>query len=482
MHGRSRRHARRQWKGDTSASAAVISFMVGAAIFLGAVAGVMVATQDAADPPSEDQVGDAGSDVAAEALAAILVDSQGVWGGSDVDQMARLGLMSSNASGLDPAILEAMRGGMFEALQNDKIDYPEALDSLGMAQDGTEGFHVRIYPLGDLAEMEVSPDLSVGYIADWSALASVKVAPPVLSAESMAVKANVALNTSMVAGTIYERQALRNLGVDYTDRVYITAANPTILVDFVFPLPDRNLVSEVLSPLYGITILEGDVYPDDKSYLNSVLTSTRMDQYDVIVVGSGVDHSKLVDLKSRFESWVIEDGGTLIVLGSADKSTAWLNPLLNAGISTVNGAAIAPDIAHPLLKQPHNLDWIAYDTHDTGWDIQENGAAAAYDDFSHVVIQDGEDILAVSKAGSFGDGRVILSSYYPRDIAPQIGQEEADHFIENMVSYADRSSLYLDYGGTLPDDQPVALTVRQSWLWDEVYGNVPVRIEVLVWG
>lgn len=471
----------RPLKEDVSASAAVVSFMVGAAIFLAAIGAVLVATQDVSDPPAEDQLGDAGSDVAAEGLAAILVGSSGVWGSGDVDDLGRLGLLSGNGSGLDPTILEAMRGGKFEPLANDKIDYPEALESLGMATDGTDGFHVRIYPLGDLGDLEVNEDLSVGYIADWSSLATVKVNPPVLTTEGMAVKANVALNTSMVAGTIYERQALRSLGVDFTDRVYITLATPKILVDYAWPLSDRDLLDEVLRPLYGVTVLEGDVYPDDKGYLDATLTKSRLTGYDVIVVGSGVDHGKLVDLKERVKDWVLA-GGTLIVLGSADKSTAWLNPLLNAGISTVNGAAIAPDIAHPLLKQPNDLDWIAYDTHDRGWDIQESGAVAAYDDFSHVVIQGSEDVLAVSKAGSFGAGRVLLTSYYPRDIAPSLGQPEADHFIENMVSYADRSSLYLDYGGTIPLEQPVALAVRQSWIWDEVYGSVPVRVEVLVWG
>jgi hypothetical protein len=285
----------------------------------------------------------------------------------------------------------------------------------------------------------------------------------------------------MVAGTIYERQALRSLGVDFTDRVYITAGNPAILVDYAFPLPDKPLMT-VLNTLYGITILEGDVYPDDKTYLEAVLAG-RLSQYDVIVVGSGVDHSKLTKnaIKDGVRDWVLA-GGTLIVLGSADKSTSWLSPLLNAGISTVNGAPIAPDIGHPLLNEPNELDWVSYDTHDSGWDIQDTGGVAAYDDFSHVVIQGAEDVLAVSKAGSFGDGRVILTSYYPRDISPSISQTEANHFIENMVSYADRSALYLDYGGTVPVDETVALAVRQSWLWDDVYGQVPVRVEVLTWG
>jgi hypothetical protein len=282
----------------------------------------------------------------------------------------------------------------------------------------------------------------------------------------------------MNANTLAERQALRSLGVDFTDRVYITAATPTILVDYPAPLPDLNLLSTVLH----ITLLEGDVYPDSKTYLEAVLAG-RLSQYDVIIVGSGVDHGNLVknEIKNGFRDWVVA-GGTLVVLGSDEKSTAWLNPLLNVGVSTVNGAPTAPDVSHPLLKEPNELDWTAYDTYDQGWDIQASGAVGAYDDFSHVVIADGEDVLAVSKQASFGDGRVILTSYRPRDISTSLGANETKDFFENMVSYADRSDLYLDYGGTVPADQPVALAVRQSWLWDEVYGQVPVRIEVLAWG
>jgi hypothetical protein len=223
------------------------------------------------------------------------------------------------------------------------------------------------------------------------------------------------------------------------------------------------------------------VYPDHRTYLKEVLTDDRLALYDVLVVGSGVEHAFLLDKKEDIRDWVLA-GGTLIVLGSVDKSTAWLNPLLNVGVDTVNGAPTAPDIAHPLLKEPNELAWTSYDSHGQGWDIQESGAVAAYDDFSHVVIQDGEDVLAVSKEASFGEGRVILSTFYAGDVAQTISLAEATAFLENMVTYSDRSALYLDYGGEVPADQPVALAVRQSWLWDDIYGQVPVRVEVLAWG
>jgi hypothetical protein len=463
-----------QLRKDDQAIGQVVTFLVAGAIFLAAVGTVLVVSQSSATDVGDSR--ESAKTIEAAGLADILVGSAGIGWEAGPDGIGRLGLLASNGSGLDPASLDALRGAMEHATDNDKVDYEEALLSLGMDPSDSAGFHLRIYPVG-LEELPVPSDLRVAYIADWTSLASVKVALPVGSAEAMAVKANVQLNATMLAATIYERQAIRALGMDFIDRVYITTGTPTILVDYAFPLPDLPML-----PLLGIPLLDGDVYPDHKSYLDTVLAG-RLDQYDVIVVGSGVDHKNLVknEIKDGIKDWVME-GGTLIVLGSADKSTAWLNPLLNVGVSTVNGAPTAPDIAHPMLKEPNELAWTSYDSHGQGWDIQESGAVAAYEDFSHVVIQDGEDVLAVSKEGSFGEGRVILTSYHARDIAGAMSLQEATDFLENMVTYADRSALYLDYGGMVPADQPVALAVRQSWLWDSVYGQVPVRVEVLAWG
>jgi uncharacterized membrane protein len=458
----------------------VVTLMVAGAIFLAAVGTILVVSQTAANEPSESR--EATKKVEASGLADILIGSTGIGWGSDPDGVERLGLLAGNGSGLDPESLDALRGAVEASTDNGKVDYEDALVSLGMDNDGSNGFHIRIYPVG-LDELEVPHDLRIGYVADWTPLVSVSVAQPVLTSEAMAVKANVALNTSITDPAkllmqSQERQAIRNLGMVFKDRVYITAATPSILVDYTWPLPDRELLSVWA---LNIPLLEGDVYPDHRDYLREVLTDDRLALYDVLVVGSGVEHASLLDKKDDIRDWVLA-GGTLIVLGSVDKSTAWLNPLLNVGVDTVNGAPTAPDIAHPLLKEPNDLAWTGYDSHGQGWDIQESGAVAAYDDFSHVVIQDGEDVLAVSKEASFGLGRVILSTFYAGDVAETISLEEATNFLENMVTYADRSALYLDYGGEVPADQPVALAVRQSWLWDAIYGQVPVRVEVLAWG
>lgn len=460
---------------DESAVGQVVAMLAAGAVFFATVGALLIAANQVATDASP--ADSAAKRVEARSLADVLVSSPGVGWGGGPDSLQRLGLGAMNGSGLQQSSLDALRGGMAATTDNDKVDYPDALASLGLDPSGESGFHIRIYPVGlDTLHGSAMSNLKVAYLGDWTSLASVKVQSTDTQKEA---SANAQLNLSMAANTVKERQALRNLGVDFTDRVYITTTAPTVLVDFPGILPDLPLLTVLSIPL-----LEGDVYPDNKIYLDSVLEDRLTNaRYDVLVVGSGVDHSTLSsnDIKTAVRDWVL-NGGSLLVMGSNDKSTAWLNPLFNAGVATVNGAPVAPDVTHPLLKEPHDLAWTAYSTQGQAWDIQSNGALAAYDDFSHVVLQDGDDALAVSKQASFGNGQVILTTFRARDIAVAQGQLEADHFLENLLSYTDRSLLYLDYGGTVPTDQPVSLAVRESWLWDSVYGQVPVRIEVLAWG
>lgn len=474
--GRTSRAGRRSWMEDHQAMGQVVALLAAGAVFFATLGALLLAANQVASDASPSA--SAAKRVEAGSLADILVGSPGVGWSGGPDALGRLGLGATNGSGLQQSSIDALRGGMAETVANGKVDYPDALESLGMDRDGIEaGFHVRIYPVGlDTLHGKAMSNLKVAYLADWTSLATVKVQS---TDSDKAASANVQLNTSMAANTIKERQALKDLGVKMTNRVYVTTTTPTILVDYPGILPDLPLLTVLSVPL-----LEGDVYPDSKTYLDTVLADrlTRA-RYDVLVVGSGVDHSTLNSgpVKTAVKNWVLA-GGSLIVMGSDEKSTAWLNPLLNAGVATVNGAPIAPDVSHPLLKEPWILSWTSYNSKGQAWDIQESGGVAAYQDFSHVVLQGGDDVLTVSKQAAFGLGQVILTTYRARDIAVAQGQVEADHFLENMLSYTDRSRLYLDYGGTVPADQPVSLAVRESWLWDGVYGQVPVRIEVLSWG
>ena len=85
--------------------------------------------------------------------------------------------------------------------------------------------------------------------------------------------------------------------------------------------------------------------------------------------------------------------------------------------------------------------------------------------------------MAISKDGAFGAGRILLTTFLPREIAGSLGVGEAMGFIENIVLFADHTNLYLEYGPAAPLGNPVSIAVRQSWLWDETLGQVPVRLE-----
>jgi hypothetical protein len=308
-----------------------------------------------------------------------------------------------------------------------------------------------------------------GYLGDWQSLSSITIPAGTPQQEQDAAQA--ALNTTMVGSTGAERQALRDLGVNFVDRVYISATAPTILVSQQLPLPALPLLTALNMPR-----IEGGVYPDIKQYLDQNLAS-RLVNYDLFIIGSGVDQSALTSdaVKGAIRDWVL-GGGTLVVLGSANMNYQWLQPIFSTGIKTANGAASAPDPSHPMLQEPHALDWTRYNDHSVGWSL------AGQTGFSHVVVQGGQDVLAVSTDGSFGNGRVILTTYQPREIASGINQLEAEHFLENVILYTDHAKLYLEYGPTQPDQTAVAVAVRQSYVYDDTLGQIPVRIEIHYWG
>jgi hypothetical protein len=459
---------------DGSASAQTLSLLVAAAVFIGALGMVIITSQQSGGDRSA--ADSAAQDIEATSLAEILVGSPGVGWADGADQVQRLGLAASNGSGLDAASIAALKGAMAVSAANGRVDYPDAQASLGLDPDGSQQFHIRMYPVGmnDVYDSSLS-GISVGYIADFSSLPTVTI-PLVTPSSLYVVEANAQLNVSMGPSTILEREAIRQLGLDFTDRVYMIPGTPTVGLD-------QLLGADIpLTTVLGVSSIEGDVYPDVKSYLDATLPS-RLSQYDMLIVGSGVQHSTLTAnaVKDGIRDWVLA-GGMLVVMGSNDQAYQWLQPLFHAGVSTVNGAAMAPDVSHPLLKEPNELSWTSYDNHDKGWDIKDTGSGAHYDDFSHVIVQDGEDVLAISKDGAFGSGRILLTTYLPREIAATMGLGEAMGFVENIVLFADRTNLYLEYGPQAPAGTPVSIAVRQSWLWDDVLGQVPVRVEIQTWG
>jgi hypothetical protein len=439
---------------DDSASAQVLTFLVAGALFTGAVGTVLLVSRGSAQ--QDRGATEANQEQQADRLADLLVNSPGIGWAAGSDAINRLGLRATNGSGLQASSLDFLRGALFTHTANSKVDYPDARTSLGLT--GTQDFHLRIAPVG-LAPVYKAADSNIrtGYIGDWVSLATITV--PLYPTVEQQALIEYQVNTTMFGLTANERAALSDLGLNFLDRVYLSSPVP----------PGINI---------NAASIEGDVYPDVKDYLDSYLAG-RLYKYDLLIVGSGVDQSSLTSssVKYAIRNWVAA-GGTLVVLGSDATNYQWLQPLFSAGVKTANGVAAAPDPSHPLLLEPHPLDWTHYADHGMGWDIKSQSAEG----FSNVIVKGGASALVVSNDGALGNGRVILTTYLPREIATTLGQAEAEHFLENMVLFMDHSKLYLEYGPDQPLGLPVSVAVRQSYLYDPTLGQVPVRIEVHYWG
>lgn len=454
---------------DTEASADVVSFLVAGTVFLAAVSAVILESGRAAIAPQERAIGEVESSM----LGAILIESPGVGWPSGAEGVERLGLAASNGSGLEPTSILALKGALAAGSSNGKVDYAEARETLALS-DGSQ-FHIRLYPVGmDSLYNASHSNLRVGYVGHWTSVPTVRL-PSSTPTSQMATLADAHLNQTLGGPALWERQALRELGLQFTDRVHVTGASPAIFVG------QGSSEGDTMLAALGVSTLAGDVYPDNAQFLTATLPG-RLAEYDFLVIGSDVAHGSLTpnSVKDGIRDWVLA-GGTLMVLGSASQSYQWLQPLFHVGVATVNGPPSAHDVSHPLLKEPHSLDWISYESHGRGWDINDKANGADSDDFSHVVVAEGNNVLAVSKDGSFGSGRILLTTYLPGEFAATLGLSEAEAFFENAILYADRTELYLDYGPAPPMLVEAAVDMRGSWLWDDRLGQVPVRIEVHTW-
>lgn len=248
----------------------------------------------------------------------------------------------------------------------------------------------------------------------------------------------------------------------------------------------------------------GDVYPDVKDELNDQLpvqliddkgTASPVDdeptleKYNVLVVGSNVDHEAMTSaqVKDTIRDWVYE-GGTLIVLGSTQQHVQWLQPIFHASLQSASGGLTIPDQSHPVLDAPNRLDVVAFDTHSLGWEFATEDDASH---FTHVILSEDTSVLALSDHGAFGDGRVVLTAFQPFDLLSGSEGEACDVsaltpdcdgllLLDNLLSQA-YAGLYIDYGPMLPTDRPVGAATRLVSVWHtQLEQAVALRIQVYV--
>lgn len=258
----------------------------------------------------------------------------------------------------------------------------------------------------------------------------------------------------------------------------------------------RNVMDSAFTTADIPYAANGDVVPDDNHLLADWLPAKLRDangvptlaNYDILVVGSGVDHRELTaaSIKYTIRDWV-KAGGTLIVFGSGDQKVEWLEPLFHVALESAGGALTTPDQNHPILHTPNQLDPTLFDPHGTAWQFHAASDAGAFD---HVVQLGSDDVLAVSDPGAFGLGRIVLTSWQAWDLT--VGTPPAScqpstleatcpglQLMDNFLAMGYRS-LYLDYGPPIPDGQPVGVENRIATIWDPELHQL-VELEVFVY-
>lgn len=260
-------------------------------------------------------------------------------------------------------------------------------------------------------------------------------------------------------------------GFDPEASVPVEARFIDALVQGFDPYAYSSTYNDVLLPYSA----GGDVYPDVGDALEDDLADLLVDSNSApslkdvttIVVGSNVDHHAANSPQTRaaLAAWV-RAGGTLIVLGSDPQSMHWLKGLFDASFNDADEAMSADDGSHPILSVPNDIDYLGF-VGDTQVSFQDDDASL----FTTILRAGSEDaFLAVSKDGSFGTGRVILTGWKPYELTADQAATCATPFtpatncqglslLHNMMTMSYRQ-LFVDFGPTPSGTQSSGSSLR----------------------
>lgn len=225
----------------------------------------------------------------------------------------------------------------------------------------------------------------------------------------------------------------------------------------------------------------GDVFGDDANGPNDI--ASFLSRYTTLVIGSEVTQTALnaATTKYAIRDWV-QAGGNLIVLGTKNQQSRWLEPIYHAAQVNANGGISAPDPTHPVLVTPNRLSYDRYLDRGRAWDIEKDQP------FTHVLTRGTtgnsvQDTLVVSNPGTIGNGTVVLTSYMPGSLTDPQDDQEGRKLLQNLMSQS-YTMLFLDYGPPIPDSVPVGSSSR---LVAVPHPNVPgavveVRLVMYVFG
>ncbi|HWH08255.1 MAG TPA: fibronectin type III domain-containing protein, partial [Candidatus Thermoplasmatota archaeon] len=184
-------------------------------------------------------------------------------------------------------------------------------------------------------------------------------------------------------------------------------------------------------------------------------------EFDLLIIGSNVDQNAFTaaEVKNAIRDYVNIYGGRIVVLGG-QTNTNWLQPLFHVGIRTASAGVSTPDVTHPLLTTPNELDWQGYPYGNAAWDFTGGGDAGLF----NMVVGAGakEHILSASRQGAFSangaEGVVMLTTYLPY----QMPGDQSLRFLANALMYGRYHYLFMDYGPPVPTDTAVASVSRTA--------------------
>lgn len=225
-------------------------------------------------------------------------------------------------------------------------------------------------------------------------------------------------------------------------------------------MKEIGILSSLVSNFNGQTNTdanpEGDVYTD-AAHIRAL--DTEISRYTTLVVGSEVRQNALNagDTKWAIADWV-QAGGNLVVLGTLESQSNWLEPVYHAAQQTASGGISAPDPTHAILVSPNRIAYDHYLDRARAWDIKNDQP------FTHVLTRgssgtSSQDTLTVSNPGAYNSGTVVLTSYMVGALTSPQDDAEAKRFLHNLLSQS-YTMLFLDYGPAIPDDVPVGSSSR----------------------
>lgn len=434
------------------AATSAFTFMIAGVVFVASVGSVVYFT--ATYPVDSDAAERAVLQGRANALVDMVSQAPGIGDASDLE---RFGL-ASPGGGLDPARLNDLCGASVQPVQgNGKYSYDEIAASLGITD---ERFLLRIQPATSVDVFD--KEIRVAYIQallpqvdfEQSLYDNVVVGGSYDAAEAYdrlyndIFTGNIPDDSDYITtfdgmaqtSALQERSALQNMKVSFNPNPNLESQHMpdeaiTIQEEVVDPL-----TGEVLIPLIQVSVRttmldngfdpSGDVFPDRSVVLEDTFR-TNLDDYNVVIVGTGVDHTALTPpVREALTDWV-KGGGKLQTLGGWSDWAPWMDEL-KANATAVHGASVQVDSDHTVFKTPHTIDAAKYvdqDAPPVTFDDQGTTKVWGGDSFDHVLVGYSDEhtdpalrsFLSLSRCGAFGDGFVSFSSYQAVEGATSAG-------------------------------------------------------------